>query len=89
MTIGDFIRKRRLELGLLQSAIAQAFDTCEDTITNWENNKAEPQDQFYPAIIEFLQSYPFPTDTFGKTVLMLRRSPKPMLSLILKHNLFF
>ncbi|MBS1613482.1 MAG: helix-turn-helix transcriptional regulator [Bacteroidetes bacterium] len=66
-TIGDHIKKRRLELGLFQKDLAERFGTSEDSISNWEKSEREPSFQFAPAIIDFLGYNPYPYDlsTFG------------------------
>ncbi len=61
-TIGEHIKKRRRELGLLQKDLAARFGVCEDTITGWENNRCAPRIQHYPKLIEFLGYNPFPQD---------------------------
>jgi len=52
--IGDHLRKRRLDLGLLQKDVAATIgvDTC--TITNWEKGRSEPELRFIPKIVNFL-----------------------------------
>lgn len=52
-TIGDHLRKRRLDLGLLQREVAE-------TITNWELNQTKPALQFLPGIIGLLGFDPTP-----------------------------
>ena len=66
-TIGDHIKKRRLELGLFQKDLAERFGTSEDSILNWEKSERVPSFQFAPAIIAFLGYNPYPVDltTFG------------------------
>ena len=73
-TIGEHIRKRRIELGLLQKDVAQQIGVIEDSITHWENGRYEPQVQHYPAIIKFLGYYPFnhETDTFAGKLMQIR-----------------
>jgi len=53
-TIGDHIRKRRLDLGLFQKEVAVTIgvDTC--TVTNWERGHSEPELRLIPSIIGFL-----------------------------------
>lgn len=63
LTLGDKIRNRRLTLGLFQREVAKNFKVSEDTIVNWESNKATPAVRHYPQIIEFLQDFPFDIDT--------------------------
>lgn len=62
-TIGEHLRKRRLQLRLLQGDVANIFHVCEDSITGWENGRSVPQIQYYPKLIEFLGYNPFPVDT--------------------------
>ena len=53
-TIGDHIRKRRLDLRLLQEQVAEQIGVHEMTITNWEVNATVPEVRYVPAIIQFL-----------------------------------
>ena len=41
-TLGEKIRNRRLELGLLQKDVANIIGTYEDAVTYWENNCVQP-----------------------------------------------
>jgi DNA-binding transcriptional regulator YiaG len=61
-TLGEQIRKRRMDLSLLQKDVAELLYISTDCVTNWENNHAEPQIQYFPAIIQFLGFYPFKKD---------------------------
>jgi DNA-binding XRE family transcriptional regulator len=61
-TLGDRIRKRRLELGFLQREVATQIGVSEDCINYWENGRSEPHIHYYPKIIAFLGYYPFPKD---------------------------
>lgn len=72
--IGEHIKKRRLELKLLQSDLAKIFDVCEDSITGWENGRNTPQIQYYPKLIEFLGYSPFlvETETLGGRIKQFR-----------------
>lgn len=65
--IGLHIRKRRLELKLLQKDVATYIGVTEETIMRWEIGSAEPQIQFVPKVIQFLGYNPYPneTETFG------------------------
>ncbi len=58
-TLGDHVRKRRLDLGLLQKRVAEQIGVDVMTIWNWESNESSPQVQFIPAIIKFLGYNPF------------------------------
>jgi DNA-binding XRE family transcriptional regulator len=66
-SIGEHLKKRRLQLQLLQADTAKIFDVCEDSITGWENGRSIPQIQYYPKLIEFLGYNPFlvETETLG------------------------
>jgi transcriptional regulator with XRE-family HTH domain len=58
VTLGDHLRKRRLDLGLFQKDVAVAIgvDTC--TVTNWEKGHTEPELRFIPRIAAFLGNGP-------------------------------
>ena len=62
-SIGEHLKKRRLQLQLLQADVAKIFDVCEDSVTGWENERSVPQIQYYPKLIDFLGYNPFPVDT--------------------------
>ena len=61
-TIGDHIRKRRNDLGLLQKEVAKLFKVSEDTVTYWENDRAKPFIRYMPSIIQFLGYNPLNTE---------------------------
>jgi transcriptional regulator with XRE-family HTH domain len=61
-SIGEHLKKRRLQLRLLQADVAKLLNVCEDTVTGWENDRYTPQISHYPKIIEFLGYNPFPID---------------------------
>jgi transcriptional regulator with XRE-family HTH domain len=54
VTLGDHLKKRRLDMGLYQKDVAVAIgvDTC--TIANWEKGRTQPELRFVPRITEFL-----------------------------------
>ncbi|HUF35564.1 MAG TPA: helix-turn-helix transcriptional regulator [Gemmatimonadales bacterium] len=54
VTIGDHLRKRRLDLGLLQREVADRLGVDETTVTNWELNRTAPVLRFLPRIIAML-----------------------------------
>ena len=62
VSIGDHIRKKRMELKLLQKDVARICGVSEDCITNWEKNRNTPQIQYYPRISNFLGYLPFDVD---------------------------
>ena len=52
-----------MELGLLQKDVAGIFGISDDTVTYWENNRAEPRTAYYPKLIKFLGYVPFEIET--------------------------
>ena len=51
-TLGDHLKKRRQQLGLLQREAAARMGVSADTIVNWENDKTKPVSaQFRPVVI--------------------------------------
>jgi transcriptional regulator with XRE-family HTH domain len=67
VTIGDHIRKRRLDLGLKQVHVARALGVSATAVTGWEKNRREPNPSFIPKIIAFL-GYTPPVFDKEKTV---------------------
>jgi DNA-binding transcriptional regulator YiaG len=61
-TLGDKIKKRRLDLGLLQKDAAAFLGVNEQNVYLWENGHRHPLVAFYPKIINFLGYYPFEID---------------------------
>ena len=53
-TLGDHLRKRRLDLGLLQREVAERLRGTVCSVRNWERNEAKPEVRFLPLINEFL-----------------------------------
>jgi DNA-binding XRE family transcriptional regulator len=60
--LGDHIRKRRLDLGLLQKEVAARLGADPTTVNNWETGKSEPRLWFVPRILAFRAS-PLPLGT--------------------------
>ena len=74
-SLGDHIRKQRLDLGLLQTDVAHEFGVDEMTVCNWEINRTSPQLRFITKIIAFLGYRPYDTrcGTLGKRIIACRR----------------
>jgi transcriptional regulator with XRE-family HTH domain len=53
-TLGEHLRKRRLELGLLQKEVAQRIGSCVASVWLWEAGRAQPQLKWIPAILSFI-----------------------------------
>ncbi|MBI1769663.1 MAG: helix-turn-helix transcriptional regulator [Bacteroidetes bacterium] len=58
LTIGDHVRKRRLDLKLFQRDVAKLLGVTTSTITNWEKNRGGPALRLIPKIIKFLEYDP-------------------------------
>ncbi|MCL4477024.1 MAG: helix-turn-helix domain-containing protein [Nitrospirae bacterium] len=67
--LGEHIRKRRLDLGLLQVEVAAQIGVTESTVWNWEHG-TEPELVHIPAILAFLGYVPWEetTDPVGRLV---------------------
>ena len=55
VTFGENIRKKRMDLGLLQDDVAISFGTSLDTVTNWENGYYEPQVKMLRRVQELIK----------------------------------
>jgi transcriptional regulator with XRE-family HTH domain len=60
-TIGEAIRKRRLDLGLRQVEVAKMIGCDEMSIVNWEVGHSTPRINRVPDVIRFLGCNPLPT----------------------------
>jgi transcriptional regulator with XRE-family HTH domain len=74
-TLGDHLRKRRLDLKLLQKEVAPILGVEEATVWNWENSRSSPQLHYIPKIIEFLGCVSFngQAKTLGEKIIHYRR----------------
>jgi transcriptional regulator with XRE-family HTH domain len=57
-TLGDHLRKVRLDRGLSQPHVAKIFNVSTDTVTGWELNRNKPQARLAKKIIQFLGYVP-------------------------------
>jgi transcriptional regulator with XRE-family HTH domain len=64
-TLGDHLRKTRLDRGLSQSAVARILNVTADTVTNWELNRCKPTAKLAKSIIDFLGYFPFEVDNLS------------------------
>ena len=65
-SIGEHIRKRRMDLELSRRTVAERIGIARDTLKVWELGRQEIRSAYYPAIIEFLEYNPLaPGDTFA------------------------
>jgi transcriptional regulator with XRE-family HTH domain len=70
-TLGDHIRKRRLDAKLLQKEVAATLGVDTMTVNNWERNRCRPRLYLFLKIIQFLGYTPFPNNeesTLGEAI---------------------
>jgi len=74
-TLGDHLRKKRLDLKLLQKDVAQRLGVDKTTIYNWESGHAAPSLSVIPRLIAFLGYIPFemPANTLGEKIRAYRK----------------
>lgn len=60
-TLGQHLRKRRMDLGLLQKDVARRIGSCGASVWLWESERAEPELKWMPGILDFLGYDPAPT----------------------------
>ena len=72
-TIGDHVKRRRCELGVLQRELADLLRVSEFTVINWEANRCSPNLRVLPRIISFLGYSPFPEGDSSSERLVARR----------------
>jgi len=73
-TLGEHIRKKRIEAKRTQLEVARIIGVDEETIYGWERGMYVPQVRSYPSIIAFLGYYPFihETETIAGKLLQVR-----------------
>jgi len=72
-TLGDHIRKKRLDLGLFQRDVAALFGVSKSTVVSWETAVNEPLVRQIQSIIQFLGYVPYkPQPTFPEWLKLLR-----------------
>jgi transcriptional regulator with XRE-family HTH domain len=73
-TIGDHVKKRRLDLGLRQKEVAACLGLHFNTLQLWERGIGDPGVKLLPGIIRFLGYFPLDCDpTPGGRISFLRR----------------
>ena len=70
-TIGDHLRKVRMDRGLLQKVAAKQIGITASCLVNWELNHNQPHIQHWPDILKFLGYYPEEDD--GSLGYMIRK----------------
>lgn len=59
-TVGDHIRKKRLDLKMLQREVGERIGVGETSVFTWEANRSQPDLKYMPAVIRFLGYSPLP-----------------------------
>jgi len=54
VTVGDHIKRRRLEVGLYQREFAKLLGACHKTIIDWETGDTDVPMRAYPTVLAFL-----------------------------------
>jgi DNA-binding transcriptional regulator YiaG len=74
-TVGQHLRKRRLDLGLMQSQVARTLGVHTETLKNWERGVNVPAGRVIPEIIRFLGHDPFPEpESLAERIVQYRRT---------------
>jgi transcriptional regulator with XRE-family HTH domain len=74
-TLGDHLRRRRLDLGQTQRILAARWGVRSETIASWELGRTKPGIQHVPRIVASLQGDPVdhPTTLAGRLLSIRRR----------------
>jgi len=74
-TLGNHLRKRRLDLGLRQKDVAKRLGADVMSVNNWENNLRTASVRFVPKIIAFLGYCPWDSEprSLGEKIVLNRR----------------
>src|SRR5689334_6996166 len=73
-TLGQHLKKRRLELGLRQRDVQTRFRSDKETYANWEKDRCYPAMRHWPGIIAFLQFDPHSEpESIGEALRAYRR----------------
>jgi DNA-binding XRE family transcriptional regulator len=74
-TLGDRLRARRLDLGLVQKEVAARIGVTVSTILNWERNRSDPSLRFPPNTYDFLGYNPSDESVLKSLGRTFERSP--------------
>ena len=59
-TLGEHLKRRRLQLNVTQKQVAHLLGVTSWTVSNWEKARTDPSIDAMPALMRFLGYYPFP-----------------------------
>lgn len=82
-TLGEHVRKRRLELRLTQKQVAHRLGVNPWTVLNWEKSHTEPPIQSMGVILRFLGYDPFPPRDWERGGVILYRSHRTLVARLL------
>lgn len=60
VTLGEHLRKTRLDRGMTQREVASCVSATDETVRNWELGRTEPEARHVPPILDFLGYDPRP-----------------------------
>jgi len=72
ITLGDHLRKVRLDRGLYQLQVAKLFKVTEDSVIGWELNRHQPTARLAKRIIQFLGYCHLKNETLGQELYFAR-----------------
>ncbi|MDP2652210.1 MAG: recombinase family protein [bacterium] len=75
-TLGDHLRKKRLDLGLLQKDVALHLGVTETSVYSWENGHSSPRLDLLPKVLSFLGYVPGDIHSldFGDRIVAIRQA---------------
>lgn len=62
-TLGEHLKKRRKELGLLQREAGERMGVTKETVANWEKDRTKPVPSQFKPVVAFLGYDPTPAPT--------------------------
>jgi transcriptional regulator with XRE-family HTH domain len=84
--LGEHLKKRRRELGLLQREAAVRLRVATETVVNWEKGRTEPVAAQFKPVVAFLGYDPTPEpETLAERVEAKQRSLGASLAQIARH----
>ncbi len=74
-TLGQHLKRRRIQLGLHQKQVAERLGLDECTIANWEKDRTCPAVRYLPRLIGYLEYNPLPKpQTIGEQLRAKRQA---------------
>lgn len=61
-SLGEWLRKRRIEVGILQRELAVTLEVCERTIGRWESDQHRPSQVQMVALVRLFGEPPWEMD---------------------------